>query len=553
MSRITQLKMTAVVVFFLSLLCSPGMGQVDSGQFDAYLKAGEFAKATELSSQIENRAERNRALRSISNTQSSFGAKSAAIATAAQIYDDAYRFDTLQSLRSGFAAERDAGRAGGAAQADFTTLIELITTTVAPETWEDVGGTGSIAGFPGGVLIDTSGHMRPIEVADQKTQSLTEDSLSGLRKISLPGLEQALMQRQAAGLPPTREMLSLGGLSRIQYVLVYPDKHDIILAGPASDEQLDNQHRLSDLVTALDNCLNGEGKMVCSITPRQANLAATRSYLQERARTPLRPGERQNWLDTLQQKMGRQDIEFQAVAPNTHTAHVLVAADYHMKLIGMGLTPGVDGIRNYLDMVQLDESGNVPPMDVLRWWFTLNRRPVKTNADATVYELPESIVQVQSENELLSRQGARIHTGQSEPINRAFAASFTEHFDELCEKYPIYLDLRFAFEAAVVADLIRDQSMLDNAKWSPTMLASQDPYVVSEMPVPREVDSIINHRVIDKKHVVAGISGGVDLDPDRDLKKVERTGDDYSLTSLIREHRPQHDRHQRAGTNWWWD
>ncbi len=32
--------------------------------------------------------------------------------------------------------------------ADFDTLIELITTTVAPETWEEVGGTGSIAGFP---------------------------------------------------------------------------------------------------------------------------------------------------------------------------------------------------------------------------------------------------------------------------------------------------------------------------------------------------------------------------------------------------------------------
>ena len=40
------------------------------------------------------------------------------------------------------------GGAGGAALADFDTLIELITTTVAPETWEEVGGTGSIASFP---------------------------------------------------------------------------------------------------------------------------------------------------------------------------------------------------------------------------------------------------------------------------------------------------------------------------------------------------------------------------------------------------------------------
>ncbi len=37
---------------------------------------------------------------------------------------------------------------GGGAQADFDTLIELITATIAPDTWDDVGGQGSIQGFP---------------------------------------------------------------------------------------------------------------------------------------------------------------------------------------------------------------------------------------------------------------------------------------------------------------------------------------------------------------------------------------------------------------------
>ena len=39
------------------------------------------------------------------------------------------------------------GGMGGGAMADFDSLIELITTTVAPETWDDVGGAGSIAPF----------------------------------------------------------------------------------------------------------------------------------------------------------------------------------------------------------------------------------------------------------------------------------------------------------------------------------------------------------------------------------------------------------------------
>jgi general secretion pathway protein D len=39
------------------------------------------------------------------------------------------------------------GGLGGASQADFDTLIELITSTIAPTTWVDAGGTGAIDGF----------------------------------------------------------------------------------------------------------------------------------------------------------------------------------------------------------------------------------------------------------------------------------------------------------------------------------------------------------------------------------------------------------------------
>ena len=40
------------------------------------------------------------------------------------------------------------GGMGGAAAADFDTLIELITSTIAPQTWDEVGGPGSVEGFP---------------------------------------------------------------------------------------------------------------------------------------------------------------------------------------------------------------------------------------------------------------------------------------------------------------------------------------------------------------------------------------------------------------------
>ena len=40
--------------------------------------------------------------------------------------------------------------------------------------------------------------------------------------------------------------------------------------------------------------------------------------------------------------LGRQDIEVYGIDPRCRVAHVLVEADYHMKLIGMGLVTDVE-------------------------------------------------------------------------------------------------------------------------------------------------------------------------------------------------------------------
>ena len=48
---------------------------------------------------------------------------------------------------------RRPGGMGGGAQADFDTLIELITTTVKPQTWDEVGGPGSISEFPNNLSL----------------------------------------------------------------------------------------------------------------------------------------------------------------------------------------------------------------------------------------------------------------------------------------------------------------------------------------------------------------------------------------------------------------
>jgi general secretion pathway protein D len=61
---------------------------------------------------------------------------------------------TGAQLGSGGSVERSGpGGMGGGAQADFDTLIELITTTVKPQTWDEVGGPGSISEFPNNLSL----------------------------------------------------------------------------------------------------------------------------------------------------------------------------------------------------------------------------------------------------------------------------------------------------------------------------------------------------------------------------------------------------------------
>jgi len=64
------------------------------------------------------------------------------------------------------------GGMGGGAMADFDSLIELITTTVAPETWDDVGGAGSIAPFETNLSIVVS-----------QTQDVHEDIVDLLEQL----------------------------------------------------------------------------------------------------------------------------------------------------------------------------------------------------------------------------------------------------------------------------------------------------------------------------------------------------------------------------------
>ena len=147
-------------------------------------------------------------------------------------------------------------------------------------------------------------------------------------------------------------MQVLAGLQRLQYVLVYPESGDLVLAGPAGDWKAGEQGRivaadtgepvlrLEDLVLLRHVVAEGDARFGCAITPCQDALARVQAYLDATGKQHLQPGQRKGWLEQLRSELGQQDVEVYGLDPRTRTARTLVEADYHMKLVGMGWPTG---------------------------------------------------------------------------------------------------------------------------------------------------------------------------------------------------------------------
>lgn len=463
---------------------------------------------------------------------------------------------------------------GGGAMADFDSLIQLITTTVQPDTWEDVGGPGAISPFATGVYIDPEGTLR------KTVSTATNDELSALRKavaaraqgddvrqgsllrkISLPRLEKQLQLLAAAGKGPTVAMGLMAGLRRVEYVFVYPETGDLVIAGPAGDWRLSEENRfvsaetgepivqLDDLIVVFRQmATGGQSPFGCLIVPTQEGLARFKAFAEESAKQPLKPGTRRSWLARLQQELGKQNLEVYGIDSRTRVASVMLEADYHMKLVGMGIEPGVVGVDSYLKLAAKDRTSEAT-MSVLRWWFTLDYDSVIASQQHDAFALKGQGAKVLSENEMLEADGRRIHTGQSDELNREFAESFTRHFKQLCDRYPVYAELRNVCDLALVAALVRRQDLAEAAGWNMTHFTDAAACPIRLGPEPQKVDSVINHCSTGRSELIVGVSGGVRIDPGYFLRTSSLAADRTGRTAAQRSASPPVAELER----WWWD
>lgn len=426
-----------------------------------------------------------------------------------------------------------------------------------------------------GVAVDAQGVLRTVATGDdgELARRRVEEARarlgprvsrrSELRKVSLTRLEKALAAELAGGGKPSDEMRYLAGLTRLQYVFCYPASGDVVIAGPAEGWATDAAGRvvgietgspvleLQDLVVGLRAFGAGEPATAvigCSIDATPEGLARMQQFLRSigtRA-DPRDAAHTQRIVDGLRTSLGMHKVRIDGVPPDTHFAQVLVEADYRMKLIGIGLETPPVAIDSYVDRA---DPATVSRNALQRWWFVPNYRCARVGAEGLSLELVGRGVQLKNEQELVGLDGSRQSTGVASRASEAFVAGFTQQYEELSRKHPVYAQLRNLIDIAVAAAFIQQQDHYGKTGWTAETLGDEQKLPVRTYPVPLEVETAVAASWKGNR-LMTPVGGGVVIHPLEALRPSNRVPDMLGQPSLVRQ-RVSVD-HLEPG-QWWWD
>mgnify|MGYP000915425178 CR=1 FL=1 len=396
------------------------------------------------------------------------------------------------------------------------------------------GGGGGGFGFfnnVGGVRIDAEGVVADSETDDRRefvdflrrAEKPAEGEMADkteMRMVSLKGLEAAIREanvKTTADLPS--EIKYLAGLQRIQYVFVYPERNDIVLAGPGEGWAVSETGdivgvstgrpvlQLDDLMTAFRsgrNAAEGQGISV-SIDP-----TAEGRVRYERFMSGVRQLNPQV-LVGAREAMGPQQITLTGVPTDSRFARVLVAADYQMKRLAMDLVGApIEDLPSFLDLMQRRRSvvgGNSMP----RWWLACDYQPIARSSDGLAFELRGQGVKAMTEDDLIGADGSVESTGRVNPIAQQWAEKMTERYEALCAAQPIFGDLRNLMDMSVVAALVDKHDLLRQANADLPLLTGRESMESLSWPTPRAVATQCSFMKIGRNTVVTA-SGGVQID-----------------------------------------
>jgi len=407
----------------------------------------------------------------------------------------------------------------------------------------------------GGVKIDTDGvvsnpqvgELKQLQAAWQKGLEQVPADLqkwTELRFVSLKQLEAEVAAARAAGKPLPEAVRYMAGLQRVRYVLIYPDKQDIVLAGPAEGWKIDSlgcvvgatSNRpvltLDDLMVALrvSESSNSSG-ISCSIDPTPEGL----QRMQQISRQLSARNGPQGAAKQMEEAVGMQTVTVTGVPATSHFARVIVAADFRMKRIAMNMEPApVDGLPSFLTMMKRGGAQSMMP----RFWLAPKYEPIRRDNDGLAWEIRGQAVRCLTEQEFLNSSGQKQKAAKGDPAAQKWVDTFTAKFEDLAREDSSFGQLRNVMDLAVVGALLTKERLTEKLGFQAPNLMSEQP--LDEYPAPRSVPSQASFVKAGRNWVVS-VSGGVQIFP---WQVADRTEVSKDLASARKEH--------PAVKSWYW-
>ncbi len=406
--------------------------------------------------------------------------------------------------------------AGGAAMADFDTLMNLIQQTVDPDNWLAAGGESTMLPYPAGVFVSPTGKMQVVDDdIEVPALNLTDEdkklhpwlTQAQSRVVSLRDLDQAILDAATGKSKPTPALTRLAGLARINYVKLDVENEDILLCGPSGDPAMG--FLLEDLAVVAALINPNTAPLGCSIDPTDTGLRAVQALFQKPGAIKRLSRSPDTVAKEMKAALGPQKISIFGINPRSSTAIVLVDADAHMKKLGFGVNKVNHDIPTYFDYMNQQKS--VPKQSMVRWWFAYDQTPIAVNGDHTIFKLPENVVTVMSEQQWMTA-GGRAPSGGNDRAADAFAKGLSAKLPALRRSHPSYSRLCAVFETALALQLALDQTGQPDLKmWFPN-LCTLGAIGRKETNAPKSLEGIATATRLKSGTVVAVVSGGVQAD-----------------------------------------
>jgi hypothetical protein len=373
---------------------------------------------------------------------------------------------------------------------------------------------------------------------------------SKMRKVSLRKLEMEISRLRQRGTSPTSEMEFLAGLTRVEFVFVYPDQYDIVLAGPAEEWKMHEQGEmvgaqsgtpvlhLSDLLVAMraakQDLFDG---IYCSM---DATADGKRRYAEYLTRGGIQVNDRS--ILELKQAIGPFVFSFRGVPDDCHFSRVMTGSDIILKRLGMELElSSTKGVNSYIRMLQSGKADHVQN-SMPRWWLATDYEPILRDGEGFVWQIRGAGVKALSEDNIVAADGQAQVQESDDSLTQQWADNFTEHYEELATEFPVLGQLRGCMDLAVVAALLARHRLTEISGSDFALLKDEEQLPLAKYHVPKQTDPQLS---IGKKgrHWIIAASGGINLRPWMVASEIQQSDE----ISAMRPEIPADD------GQWWWD